>query len=42
MTQVVNHDLGHKIVHNPGYDFDLSYKNKSKFFITKVLNLLPA
>ena len=32
MTQVINHDLGHKIVHNPGYDFDLGYKNKSKFF----------
>ena len=31
MTQVINHDLGHKIVHNPGYDFDLGYKNKSKF-----------
>ena len=32
MTQVINHDLGHKIVHNQGYDFDLGYKNKSKFF----------
>ena len=32
MTQVINHDLGYKIVHNPGYDFDLGYKNKSKFF----------
>ena len=29
MTQVINHDLGHEIVHNPGYDFDLGYKNKS-------------
>ena len=29
MTQVINHDLGHKIVHNPGYNFDL---NRSKFF----------
>jgi len=33
MTQVINHDLGHKIFHNPGYDFDLGYKNKSKFFL---------
>ena len=33
MTQVINHDLGYKIVHNPGYDFDLGYKNKSEFFI---------
>ena len=32
MTQVINHDLGYKIVHNPGYDFDLGYKNKSEFF----------
>ena len=32
MTQVINHDLGNNIVHNPGYDFDLGYKNKSKFF----------
>ena len=32
MTQVINHDLGHKIVHNPGYDFDLGYKNKFEFF----------
>ena len=32
MTQVVNHDLGHKIVHNPGYDFDLGFRNKSEFF----------
>ena len=33
MTQVINHDLvlGHKKVHNPGYDFDLGYKNKSKY-----------
>ena len=32
MTQVINHDLGYKIVHNPGYDYDLGYKNKSEFF----------
>ena len=32
MTQVINHDLGYKNFHNPGYDFDLGYKNKSKFF----------
>ena len=32
MTQVINHTLGYKIVHNPGYDFDLGYKNKSEFF----------
>ena len=34
MTQVINHNLGYKIVHNPGpgYDFDLGYKNKSEFF----------
>ena len=32
MTQVINHDLGYKIVHNPGYDFDLGYKNKSEIF----------
>ena len=32
MTQVINHDLGHKTFHNPGYDFDLGYKNKSNFF----------
>ena len=25
-------DIGYKIVHNPGYDFDLGYKNKSEFF----------
>ena len=30
MTQVTNH--GYKIVHNPGYDFDLGYKNESEFF----------
>ena len=42
MTQVINHDLGNNIVHNPGYDFDPGYKNKSKsFFFTQVLNLLP-
>jgi len=32
MTQVINHDLGYEIVHNPGYDFDLGYENKSEFF----------
>ena len=32
MTQVINHDLEYKIVHNPGYNFDLGYKNKSEFF----------
>ena len=31
MTQVINHDLGHKKVHIPGYDFDLGYKNKNKY-----------
>ena len=41
MTQVINHDLGHKIVHDPGYDFDLGYKINLIFFITQVLNLLP-
>ena len=42
MTQVINHNLGYKIAHKPGYDFDLGYKNKSDFFfITQVLNLLP-
>ena len=32
MTQVINHNLGYKIAHNPGYDFDLGYENKSEFF----------
>ena len=32
MTQVMNHNLGYKIAHNPGYEFDLGYKNKSDFF----------
>ena len=32
MTQVINHDLGYKIIHDPGYDFDLGYKNKSESF----------
>ena len=32
MTQVINHNLGYEIVHNPGYDFDLGYRNKSDFF----------
>ena len=40
MTQVIKHDLGHKIVHNPGYDFDLGYEKNLNFFITQVLNLL--
>ena len=31
MTQVINHDLGYRIVHNPGYDFDLDYKYKFEF-----------
>ena len=33
-NNVINHDLGNNIVHNPGYDFDLGYKNKSIFFIS--------
>ena len=41
MTQVINHDLGYRIVYDPGYDFDLGYKDKSDFFMTQVLNLLP-
>ena len=41
MTQVINHNLGYKIAHNPGYDFDLGYKNKSEFFHYPGLNLLP-
>ena len=41
MTQVINHTLGHRIVHNPGHDFDLGYKKYLNFFITHVLNLLP-
>ena len=32
MTQVINHTLGHRIVHNSGHDFDLGNKNKSEFF----------
>ena len=40
MTKVINHDLGYKIVHNPGYDFELGYKNKSEFFINLFLILL--
>ena len=36
MTQVIDHNLGYEIVHNPGYDFDLGYKIKSEFFITQV------
>ena len=32
MIQVINHNLDHKIVYNPGHDFDLGYKNKSEFF----------
>ena len=31
MNQVINHNLDHKIVYNPGHDFDLGYKNKSEF-----------
>ena len=37
----MNHNLGYKIVHNPGYDFELGHKNKNEFFIIQVLNLLP-
>ena len=34
MTQVINHDLGYKIVHNPAQVMILTqvYKNKSEFF----------
>ena len=32
MTQVMNHNLGYKIVHNPGYDFELGHKNRNEFF----------
>ena len=32
MTQVINHNLGYKILCNPGHDFDLGYKNNSEFF----------
>ena len=32
MNQVIYHNLGYKIVHNPGHDFDLGYKNKSEIF----------
>ena len=32
MTQVINLNLGYRIVHNPGYNFDLGYKNISEFF----------
>ena len=32
MAQVIDHDLGYKILDNPGYDFDLGDKNKSEFF----------
>ena len=28
----MNHNLGYKIVHNPGYDFELGHKNKNEFF----------
>ena len=34
MIQVINHNLGYKIVHNPGYDVDLGYKNKSELFLS--------
>ena len=40
MTQIMNHKLGYKIVNNPGYDFELGYKNKSEFFINLFLILL--
>ena len=40
MTQVINHDLGYKIVHNPGYNFELGYKNNSEIFINLFLILL--
>ena len=40
MTQVINHNLGYKIVYNPGYDFELGYKNKSEIFINLLLILL--
>ena len=33
MTQVINDDLGYRIVHNPGYDFDLGYEYESDFFL---------
>ena len=32
MTQVIDHNQGYKIVHNPGYDFYLGYKDKSEYF----------
>ena len=35
MTQVINHNLGYKIAHNPGYYFDIGHKNKSEFFYYK-------
>ena len=41
MTQVINHNLGYRIVHNPGHDFDLGYKKNLIFLINQVLNLLP-
>ena len=41
MTQVINHDLGYKIVHDPGYDFDLGYKNRSDFFLLPKFISLP-
>ena len=40
MTQVINHNLGYKIVYNPGYDFELGYKNKSEIIINLFLILL--
>ena len=40
MTQVIYHNLAYKIVHNPGYDFELGYKNKSEFFINLFLIFL--
>ena len=32
MTQVMNHNLGYKIVHNPGYDFELGHKNEFFYY----------
>ena len=29
---MLDSELGYKIVLNPGYDFDLGYKNKCEFF----------
>ena len=32
MTQVINHDLGYKIVHNPGYLWVVVHKEKGSRF----------